>query len=43
VGTHPDHQGRGHARRLVLKLVRRQLLVRGLRATNRRNESAQLI
>ena len=26
VCTHPDYQGRGHARRLMLKLVRRQLL-----------------
>jgi GNAT superfamily N-acetyltransferase len=26
VCTHPDHQGRGHARRLMLKLIRRQLL-----------------
>jgi GNAT superfamily N-acetyltransferase len=24
--THPDHQGRGYARRLMLKLIRRQLL-----------------
>jgi GNAT superfamily N-acetyltransferase len=26
VCTHPEHQGRGHARRLMLKLIRRQLL-----------------
>jgi GNAT superfamily N-acetyltransferase len=26
VCTHPDHQGRGYARRLMLKLIRRQLL-----------------
>lgn len=26
VCTHPDHQGRGYAKRLMLKLVRRQLL-----------------
>jgi len=26
VATHPDHRGRGHARRLMLKLIRRQLL-----------------
>jgi predicted GNAT family acetyltransferase len=26
VCTHPDHQGRGVARRLMLKLIRRQLL-----------------
>jgi len=25
VCTHPDHQGRGFARRLMLKLIRRQL------------------
>jgi GNAT superfamily N-acetyltransferase len=25
VCTHPDHQGRGHARRLMLKLIRRQV------------------
>ena len=25
VCTHPDHRGRGHARKLMLKLVRRQL------------------
>jgi GNAT superfamily N-acetyltransferase len=26
VCTHPDHQGRGYARRMMLKLIRRQLL-----------------
>jgi predicted GNAT family acetyltransferase len=26
VCTHPEHQGRGYARRLMLKLIRRQLL-----------------
>lgn len=25
VCTHPDHQGRGHARRLMVKLIRRQM------------------